>query len=350
MRVGIVASSFSLGGAERQAALWGHAAQALGHEVELLAFHRLAGEYALPARAEVGEAGKRGQLDLVRTARAVRGLARRVDVVAAFQPYPALFCAAQPLPAPWLLVSGADPRRFADTSRLPTGLFRAAVRRAAVRTAPTRGLVDCYRALGFGREGWEVVPNVAAAEAFTTPPPAEERGGALWLGRLVPEKDPALAVRAARRAGVPLTIAGAGRLRDEVLRLAGDGVEVLDYTPEPWDLYARHRAFLLTSRYEAFGNVIVEALAAGMPVVAGDCDFGPREVLAGATASRVVARDEHDLAAALAEVAARPPDDAAVRECREIAGRYSLEALTPLIGRVLARAAGGPPPGAPGPL
>jgi glycosyltransferase involved in cell wall biosynthesis len=347
MRVGIVASSFSLGGAERQAALWGHAAQALGHEVEMLAFHRLDGEYALPARAEVSEAGKRGRLDLPRTARAVRALARRVDVVAAFQPYPALFCAAQPLPAPWLLVTGADPRRFADTSRLPTRLFRAAVRRAAVRSAPTRGLVDCYRRLGFGDEGWEVVPNVAAAEAFV-PAREAERAGALWLGRLVPEKDPALAIRAARRAGVPLTIAGAGRLRDEVVRLAGDGVEVLDYTPAPWDLYARHRAFLLTSRYEAFGNVIVEALAAGTPVVAGDCDFGPRDVLAGASASRVVERTEHALAQALADVVGRERDEDADRECRAIAARYSLEAITPLIGRVLARAAGAAPPAAPG--
>lgn len=339
MRVGILASSLSRGGAERQAALWAAACREVGWDVEVLVLAHGPGEYALPSGVPVSSAQKRGALDLVRVARAVRALAHRVDVLAAFQPYMGLFCAAQPLPAPWVLVTGDDPRRFGDTSRIPARALGAAVRRATLRCAPTRGLAECHRALGLGQDGWEVVPNVAAPEGFAAGDEPRD-GELLWVGRLVPQKDPLLAVAAAREAGLRLTLLGEGPLREEARRAGGDGVVLEPFTPAPWALYRRHRALLLTSRYEPFGNVIIEALAAGTPVVAADCDFGPREVLAGVACSRVVARDPGALARALREVAAAPPSPAVQRECRERAQAFSLRALAPRIAAVLERTAG----------
>lgn len=339
MRVGILASSLSRGGAERQAALWAAACREVGSDVEVLVLNRPAGEYALPDGIPVSSAEKRGALDLVRVGRAVRALARRVDVIAAFQPYTGLFCAGQALPSPWVLVTGEDPRRFADTSRIPARALGAALRRATLRCAPTRGLVDCHRTLGLGREGWEVVPNIAAPEGFAVAGDVRDRD-LLWVGRLVPEKDPLLAVAAAREAGLRLTLLGDGPLRAEVARAGGDGVVLHPFTPVPWPLYRRHRALLLTSRYEAFGNVIVESLAAGTPVVAGDCDFGPREVLAGVPSSRVVAREPAALARAVREVASAVPAEQVEEESRARARDFSLAALAPRIAAVLERAAG----------
>lgn len=62
------------------------------------------------------------------------------------------------------------------------------------------------------------------------------------------------------------------------LRLCED-VSMPGHVPEvaPW--FARADVFALSSRREGFANVLVEALAAGLPIVATRCPSGPDEVL-----------------------------------------------------------------------
>ena len=105
-------------------------------------------------------------------------------------------------------------------------------------------------------------------------------------GRLVRQKGFDLLLDAFERsraaAGMELVVLGEGPLEDELRAQAqrlgvASRVTFLRFTSNPWAWFARAQLFVLSSRWEGFGNVICEAQAAGAPVLAADCDFGPRE-------------------------------------------------------------------------
>lgn len=56
--------------------------------------------------------------------------------------------------------------------------------------------------------------------------------------------------------------------------------------PYPWIKHAK--GLVLSSDFEGFAMVLVEALSLGVPVVSTDCDFGPREILTGPLAHWLV--------------------------------------------------------------
>jgi glycosyltransferase involved in cell wall biosynthesis len=60
------------------------------------------------------------------------------------------------------------------------------------------------------------------------------------------------------------------------------------YLPNPFPVYRDADLFVLSSAFEGFGNVLVEAMAMGVPVVATRCPGGPREILAEARYGRLV--------------------------------------------------------------
>jgi glycosyltransferase involved in cell wall biosynthesis len=79
------------------------------------------------------------------------------------------------------------------------------------------------------------------------------------------------------------------------------------FVRNPWAWIARASAFVLSSRWEGFGSILVEAMACGTPVVAADCDYGPREIVQdGETGLLARAGDAESLAAAIHRVLAVP--------------------------------------------
>lgn len=93
-------------------------------------------------------------------------------------------------------------------------------------------------------------------------------------------------------------------LEEQIRRLSlGDSARLLGYRNNPYRYMAAADVFVLSSIYEGFGNVIVEAMACGTPVVATDCPHGPSEIITdGVDGLLVPTRDAKALADAILRV------------------------------------------------
>lgn len=89
-----------------------------------------------------------------------------------------------------------------------------------------------------------------------------------------------------RKVKARLLILGDGPLREQLKEQArslglAEWVRFPGFQSNPYPFFKRANVFILSSRYEGFGIVVLEALACGTPVVATDCHWGPREILKG---------------------------------------------------------------------
>lgn len=155
----------------------------------------------------------------------------------------------------------------------------------------------------------------------------------LAVGRLTAPKDYPTLLRAFGRLrqhrALRLLILGEGELRQALGALAASlgvaaDVEFAGFDPNPYRYMKRSAVLVLSSAWEGFGNVLVEALACGTQVVATDCPGGPAEILAEGRYGRLV--PVGDAAALAGAIAAAldlplPPDSLRAR-----AGDFSVEA------------------------
>jgi glycosyltransferase involved in cell wall biosynthesis len=112
----------------------------------------------------------------------------------------------------------------------------------------------------------------------------------LGAGRLTAAKDFATLIRAfaavRNRRPARLVILGEGEERRNLQALARDLQVEADfalsgYVSNPYQYMKKAAVFVLSSRWEGFSNVLVEAMACGTAVVSSDCPNGPREILEG---------------------------------------------------------------------
>ncbi len=140
----------------------------------------------------------------------------------------------------------------------------------------------------------------------------------LSAGRLSPEKDFTTLLRAFHQVSQgtdrKLVILGDGKQRETLLSLAQDlqidqVVDLPGYVENPYKYMRQADVFTLSSSLEGFGNVLVEAMAVGTPVVSTDCPVGPSEILEdGEWGSLVPVSDESALATAIDNTLANPPE------------------------------------------
>jgi glycosyltransferase involved in cell wall biosynthesis len=189
----------------------------------------------------------------------------------------------------------------------------------------------------------------AAAEPLDRDVQAQwDRPVLVAAGRLADAKNYPLLVDAMRvlRQRVParLFILGDGERAEAIrARIAscglGDAIVLCGFQKNPWKFIGRADAFVLTSRYEGFGNVIVEALACGVPVVA-TASAGTREIVRAGTDGLLVEQHEPEaVAAALQRVLCDPAFRSRLAEgARDSARRFALPAIASAYDRVLAGA------------
>jgi glycosyltransferase involved in cell wall biosynthesis len=161
------------------------------------------------------------------------------------------------------------------------------------------------------------------------------------VGRLVEDKNFTLLIDAIPRLkhrNAELVIVGQGSQQDalqariDALGLNGR-VRLAGFAPEPWCYYENAKCLALTSNNEAFGNVIIEAMAYGLPVVATNT-HGPRSILNDdPNLGRLVPVGDADaLSRALDEMLANPGDPAP-RQAR--ADTFSFSNRCPVYQRLI---------------
>lgn len=169
-------------------------------------------------------------------------------------------------------------------------------RLAGERIAVSSGVADDLANLsGLPRDKFKVIYNPAAMGNIPTEPPAkphilQNANGPILLavGTLKKVKRFDLLINAFARLpkelNARLCIVGEGPLRADLeQQIASLGLteKVLlpGYFADMSAWYAHADLFVLSSDYEGFGNVIVEAMEYGLPIVSTDCPSGPREIL-----------------------------------------------------------------------
>jgi glycosyltransferase involved in cell wall biosynthesis len=253
------------------------------------------------------------------------------DVIIASWLYPdgvAVCRVARQLGKPcWVMVLGSDMlhlKHYARRKQIMDGLISAAGVVCVADTLAERLVLE-----GVPAERVHVVRNGVDLERFCPSPKleAEQRLAdsgvvlpqgrrVLFLGNLVDVKCPDVALACMRRVcseqvGVSFVVAGDGPMRRRLER-AAEGVPVCFIGRQPYervpDLLNASDLLLLSSRSEGMPNVVAEARACGLPVVATDVGLC-RAMLDGHEKCRVVpAGDVPGLASAVSQLVMYPSD------------------------------------------
>lgn len=191
---------------------------------------------------------------------------------------------------------------------------------------------DMAQVVGFPRDRINVLYNPAAPE--TVEPQASEpieddffetdEPVIVSIGRLHLQKgfDTLIAAFAALAEQRParLAICGVGPLKDQLEAQAmslgvSDRVCFLGFQANPLKFLKRADLYVQSSRFEGFGNALVEAMACGAPIVSTDCPHGPREILEdGRYGALVPVDDIAAMATAMADMLKEPTPKADLLE------------------------------------
>jgi GalNAc-alpha-(1->4)-GalNAc-alpha-(1->3)-diNAcBac-PP-undecaprenol alpha-1,4-N-acetyl-D-galactosaminyltransferase len=296
-RIVLVVSGLGAGGTERVAAWLARRYAAAGRRTTIvrLEFEGSPSFYDLGQDVDLVSLGVVGRSSSVVSAliRNVTRLGRLRRAVRRLSPACVISFGAETNVLAILALAGLASVVAADRSNpnvVPTGAIWRLLRRLTYPYAKavvfqTEAAADAL-AFDFPRR---VVPNPVTVHSIEGGDVVPSRVEIVAMGRLSAEKGfdvliDALARLPARHGGARLRILGDGPLRRELMARAehngvAERVEFVGLVAAPGPWLRAADAFVLPSRYEGYPNALCEAMALGMPVIAADCDFGPRELL-----------------------------------------------------------------------
>jgi glycosyltransferase involved in cell wall biosynthesis len=369
IRVLYALPSFSIGGIERQLLAVAPELVARGLEVSLVTLFEYPGRVdlygELDPRVAVARAGRRPDgrprgraASLVAFVRAVR--AARPDVVVASMSSAHLAALVARIFCRFALVL-REHNAYDDKRPWHWAFDRVAARFAAALVAVSGGVADYAAAKsGVPRGRYEVIPNGVDLGRYAALPARDEARRALGVdpgralvlhaARLKPQKNQRLLVDAAAALArsvpsVELAVVGDGSERAALeahAASAGAPVRFFGFRKDVETFLAAADAFCLTSDREGFPNSLVEALAAGLPVVTTDVPGAAEILAAGEGHARLAPREASAVASALAAVLADGARDRAAQaaRCRAAAGRFSLAEIADRYAALFRRVSG----------
>ncbi len=300
MRIGLVISSLSLGGAERVMSIMANYWAVRDWDVSLITFSGSStSSYQLsPKVREMGlnllKISDNAALGVWNNMKRIWALRRAIkktkaEIAISFMDKTNVLtlAATYGLRIRLVISERVDPRQHS------IGLGWKILRRIFYRTAealvvPTKGLVD------WGKSRWPalrlvVIPNPVLDNEGDTLVSVPPGSWCVAMGRMVKQKGFDLLVRAYAQASEnhpewQLLILGEGEERANLEVLArelgvGDRLWMPGRVKTPGAYLKRSKIFVLSSRYEGFPNALIEAMACGLPVISFDCPTGPGEII-----------------------------------------------------------------------
>jgi glycosyltransferase involved in cell wall biosynthesis len=351
-KVLLLSTSLGMGGADRQILYLAHALRARQYDVRLISMTPL----EEMGRRAVTEGLPITSLEMQRGRAEWRAFQRLVEVLQAWRPdvltsfmYHANLLGR--LAGRWtrhpLIVTSIRSER--NGSALRDRFMQLTNWMDDCCTTNSQEVADSLRQRGLLSNKVRVIPNGVDIAALTAPAGERLRTRTalglsptdfLWLavGRLTPQKDYPTLLQAFGGVADPsarLWIAGRGPLLEGLQQQAGGlaispVVKFLGVRDDVAALLAAADGFVLPSAWEGMPNVVMEALAAGVPVVATRVGGVAELVEADRSGFLVPARDPEALAAAMRKLMALPAEqrrEMGARGRDHIAAHYSLEAM-----------------------
>ena len=214
------------------------------------------------------------------------------------------------------------------------------IRKSTLLIALTEGDAALWRKI---HRNVRVIPNPVTDYPKNLQHVLKDEWRIIAIGRLAPQKRfdrlvDAFAIIADKYPGWRIDIFGSSSAesRENLMQYISckglkDCIHIFQPTSEIYSEYQKSEFFVLSSDFEGFGLVIVEAMACGIPVVSTNCPYGPSEIIEDGMTGLLAKMDVKDLAEKMEWMMTHEEERRAMgMAARQAVARYRKEIVMPL--------------------